>query len=155
MRERLAVLPVNIFQSSWFKLVVFFGAALYSLLRLFYCLYSFSSKIGLSLLLMRSISIGFPWLITKKKLRFLTTLGYFGRFLAISALVLQNDWIKSSHLFRDISSFEFLPLKTIVNILLFILHSEWIFNWTQFTNFCSALFLCNIFRYLNFVRFCS
>ena len=51
---------------------------------------------------MRLISIGIRWL-TREKLRFLTVLGYFGRFLAISSLVLQNDHLYSIYFSKDIS----------------------------------------------------
>ena len=47
------------------------------------------------------------WLISEK-LRFLTILGFCGRFLAISFLVLRNDWVYSICFFRDINSFEYL-----------------------------------------------
>ena len=63
-------------------------------------------------------------LLIREKLRLFSILGCFGRFLAISSLVLQNDWIYSIHFFKDPNRLKYFPCKTIPSLFWSMVSSE-------------------------------
>ena len=109
---------------------------------MFYCLFSFFPLIGFRLLVMSLIFFGYS-LTNKQKAAIFDDFRLFRAFLGHSILS-SPKWL-NLHFLGNISLSKYFPFRTNLSLFCCVVHSEQMFNWTQFTKTCSAFFVWSNF----------